>query len=234
MNCVIYSAIVGDYDSVKPISRTLQRQLSTAGFVCRLYHTTDVEVPADSGWEPVLLNWDAYWPITPVRLARHVKINSQLFANDFDASIWIDGSFTIKAVPKLADFFNEKEICELDSSELAIGISRHRDRDCVYREAEAVKRLKKDEPIVVESQVKRYKQDGMPYNFGLAETGIIYRKQSQKLADFEKMWQSELTVGSHRDQLSLPYVCWKLKRRWIDMAETVYRNPCFEWQKHPK
>ena len=45
----------------------------------------------------------------------------------------------------------------------------------------------------------------MPDDFGLWENGLIIRKTNPELEEFENLWCNLLVLGSHRDQLSMPF-----------------------------
>ena len=51
----------------------------------------------------------------------------------------------------------------------------------------------------------------MPSHIGLAETNLMLRDhRDPKCEEVMKLWESEVLKGSHRDQLSFNYACWKL------------------------
>ena len=51
----------------------------------------------------------------------------------------------------------------------------------------------------------------MPRHVGLAETNLMLRDHHDpKCEEVMKLWESEVLKGSHRDQLSFNYACWKL------------------------
>jgi hypothetical protein len=88
-------------------------------------------------------------------------------------------------------------------------IPKHPDRICVYEEASAVKRMNKDLSHVVDSQMARYRKQGYPKNWGLVQSGLIIRKNTEDVSYFCNLWWEEIQRGSKRDQLSFNYVLWR-------------------------
>ena len=70
--------------------------------------------------------------------------------------------------------------------------------------------MHKDSKDVIDKQIAKYQAEGYPKNIGMYETGIILRKHVDTKCQLVcNRWASELLLGSHRDQLSFNYACWK-------------------------
>ena len=136
--------------------------------------------------------------------ARYVYINSHLFLDDYDYTLLVGGQIRIDG--NLNDFTDTY----FNFNKLINGME-HPCRRCIYKEAEIIMREKIDTPERVFPQIKRYREEGFPVDFGLSACGIIGRKRDPKVDEFERMWWGEVSKGSHRDQLSFDYVRWKLK-----------------------
>ncbi|KAL8029939.1 hypothetical protein ABFX02_14G255200 [Erythranthe guttata] len=98
-----------------------------------------------------------------------------------------------------------------------LAISEHGARSSVYDEAKAVVKKNKATPEEVEVQLTQYRQDGLPEDKrfkgkkALAEASIIVRKHTPLTNLFTCIWFNEVVRFTSRDQLSFPYVLWRLK-----------------------
>ena len=95
--------------------------------------------------------------------------------------------------------------------------------------------MKKDTSININPQIKKYKDENFPSNFGLVETNIIYRKHNEPYCiKLMYLWANELISRSHRDQLSFNYALWKIGDNGFQYLDTKLLN-CnyFKWySKH--
>ena len=89
-------------------------------------------------------------------------------------------------------------------------IYRHPHRNCVYEEAQTCIKFRKDDKEIINKQMERYTQEGMPKNYGLNCGGILFRKYDKNIIKIMEKWWREVENGSKRDQLSLMYILWKL------------------------
>lgn len=102
-------------------------------------------------------------------------------------------------------------------SNSVLAISQHGARSSVYDEAKAVVKKNKATPEEVEVQLTQYRLDGLPEdkrfngNKALAEASIIVREHSPLTNLFMCLWFNEVVRFTSRDQLSFPYVLWRLK-----------------------
>ena len=67
----------------------------------------------------------------------------------------------------------------------------------------------KEKTNVIENIENFLQQQGMPRNFGLNETNIIYRKHTANVKKLMDDWWFMIENYSKRDQLSFSYVLWK-------------------------
>lgn len=80
----------------------------------------------------------------------------------------------------------------------------------------------------------------MPKHLGLAETGLMLRDHHDpKCEEVMKLWKSEVLKGSHRDQLSFNYACWKLGFKYgylyLNAEYSQFKTTnCFNLLKHSK
>jgi len=161
------------------------------------------------------------------RLARKIKILCNSFLKEYDLSIWIDGSVTINC--DLNIFLNVNYHGE------DIVVLTHPDRSCVYEEAEACIKLKKDHPEIIKKQMDGYLSDGYPVANGMIATTLMIRNhRSKKVDEFMNSWWKEVNFKSKRDQLSFNFILWKhqLSIGYCDFKKTF--SSYFEHLSHPK
>lgn len=108
---------------------------------------------------------------------------------------WMDGSVTINSLP---------DVGNADMVIFAHPIGR-----CLYKEAAICMRHGKESKEKLQRQIDHYRSLGMPENFGLLMTGIMYRKKSMQMDDFMREWWHHVETYSMRDQVSLPFLLWK-------------------------
>lgn len=135
------------------------------------------------------------------RNARMVKILSHLFIKD-EWSLWTDGDIELLKSPE--------EILEKYKDRGDIVFMKHRQRACVYDEADAVWAGKRDtNKAIVEEQMNTYTADGYPRRNGLFETGVVLRHHTPEVMRFNEFWWAQNCRFSKRDQLSVNYSVWK-------------------------
>ncbi len=196
---VVYTCIIGDYDTLKPVCNRSSR----IDYIC---FTDNPHIKSDGVWEIRRLPPDDLYTdgLSKIKKQRIVKILPHVYLKDYEISIWIDGNIQITG-NLIFEFLNA-----LDLNNHFMFVNRHPSRDCIYREEVDVLRRKKDLPENTNPQIRRYKEEGFPEHFGLAETNIIVRKHNDyrcKKLMFD--WAKEIINGSHRDQLSFDYCRWK-------------------------
>ena len=185
---VVYSCITGVIDSLKT-----EQRWGDADWVL----FTDQKFKGGNWWvQPAP---DMF--TNPRRNARLMKTTSHRLFPDHEYSIWIDGSIQLLHSPEwLIDTY-------MGNNDLAA--LTHPDRDCVFEEAEMCKQLEKDDPRIIDRQMARYKENGLSPHSGLAETKIVIRKNSGRVARFNDDWTLEILNNSLRDQLSFNYCALK-------------------------
>lgn len=196
---VVYTCIIGDYDTLKPVCNRSSR----IDYIC---FTDNPNIKSDGVWEIRRLPPDDLYTegLSKIKKQRIVKILPHIYLKEYDVSIWVDGNIQITG-NLIFEFLNV-----LDLNNHFMYVNRHPSRDCIYREEVDVLRRKKDLPENTNPQIRRYKEEGFPEHFGLAETNIIVRKHNDyrcKKLMFD--WAKEIINGSHRDQLSFDYCRWK-------------------------
>lgn len=143
--------------------------------------------------------------IEPVMGAKVYKILSNKFTKA-PYSIWIDGNVFLNEEPKkiVEEFLGDNDLV----------VFRHPHRNCIYEEhGPARDRLPDYAKHLIDKQIKDYKEEGMPEQFGLGECGMIIRRNNDIVREFNGRWWAEICKYSWRDQISFPYVLWKMGGR---------------------
>ena len=214
MRKIIYTCITAGYDPVK------DPEFVTPGWehIC----FSDNEIESDI-WSVQPLVCDQN--LSKVKQARWHKTHPFELFPDADIIIWIDGSFIIQS--SLDEFLKKR-----GDESFGVSAVKHPSRNCIYKEQVAVHRLKKDLPENTK-QVDRYREEGMPEEYGLSETGILIYRCNRNVELFTSKWWDEINRGSHRDQLAFDYV------RWVTGYQVHHftvnaRKTDFRLIKHPK
>ena len=146
------------------------------------------------------------------------------FLKKYDFILWVDGSVKIKSKNMVSAFMNRAggSIC----------LFRHPWRQCIYKEAEAVKgKLHSiNEPVV--KQIQYYNDHRYPKNNGLYCGTVFGMYRSEKMNRIMDAWWDQVKRFSARDQLSLPYVMWRLKIRPSIFEGNIYQCKYFSKERH--
>jgi hypothetical protein len=187
---VVYTAIFGDYDDLKTI-------IKQKGFDYVVF--TDDPTLKSNDYQVILCTpkYD-----DPCRNSRYYKINPHKVLKDYKYSIWIDASIKVSN-PNLTILL-EKYLSEND-----IALHINPARNCIYQAASNCIRLKKDDEKIIGDQMKKYRLESYPENYGLVSCGILFRRHTNKMEEFNDYWWDEIKLNSRRDQLSFNYVAWK-------------------------
>lgn len=192
----VYTCITGGYDQpVEPIYYP-----ETEKFVL---FSDDLPSSAESAWHGIPL--DKVPGLKPEMNAnRYCKMHPYtLFAQE-DYSIYLDGNMQV-----VSDLTALTEIAR--KSKVGIAMHRHPMRNCAYVEAEVCIASHRGNPEAIKKQMKKYREEGFPDDFGFCEATVIVCDLSNPNGKriLESWWDEFCRSGSGRDQLALPYVIWK-------------------------
>jgi len=154
-----------------------------------------------STWEQRIVNVE--WGNR--RTARHYKILPHRYLPGADIWIWVDANVRLRTHPIS---FVKRHLSH------GLALMKHPDRQCLYKEALFCAKIGKDKRARLTTQTKRYRQDDMPANWGLGCTKVVIRRNTAQMHALGDQWWSEVERHSFRDQVSLPYTCWKLGIQW--------------------
>ncbi|KAI8013722.1 hypothetical protein LOK49_LG05G01909 [Camellia lanceoleosa] len=150
-------------------------------------------------------------------------------------SIWVDSKSQFRRDPLGV---LEAFLWRTNSS---LAISEHGARSSVYDEAKAVVKKNKATPEEVEVQLTHYHQDGFPEDKrfngkkALAEASVIVREHTPLTNLLMCLWFNEVVRFTSRDQLSFPYVLWRLRvLRNINMFPVCTRKALVNSMGHKR
>ncbi len=201
---VIYTAIVGNYDVLK----TPEELNPEYDYVC----FTDCPILDHPVWKFKPLT---YHNSDATRVARYYKLHPHFYFTDYEVSIWVDANILIK-----------KDIRYLESKFLEennpLGIFDHYKRHCLYEEGEECIKRKMDNAGVIERQLERYNDEGLPKGLGLPETNILICRPNDSLVQkIYTTWWMEVDNNSKRDQISVMYALWKNNASYTPLVDSV-------------
>lgn len=205
---VVYTAIAGRYDELVDHSYVNPDW----DYVC--FSDLDLSSNKNKSWTIKPLIFDK---LDATRNNRWHKLNPHLALPEYEHSVYIDANAEV--VSKA--FFDM--IDNVIHNDGLIALSKHPDRDCIYDELQACIDLSKDDPTVMNQQIKYIKESGYPAHNGLYANFLIYRQHtnSQVIVAMDKWWKMVSTM-SRRDQLSLPFVLWQSKLEVTNLPVTAY------------
>lgn len=205
---VVYTAIFGGYDGL---------QTTCTPSIC----LTNGTIKAPEGWELRIVESEG---LDPRRAARRCKILAHEYLPGADYTIWHDGNYRMLIPPE------EAIKMWLENRDLAV--FKHPHRRCVYAEAEVCIRTRKDDPERIRAQMARYEEQGFPHNFGLLASGVLMRRNTEKVRELCEIWWQEVLKYSYRDQLSFDYARWRTGLKIDYIPGLIHRNQHFRYAAH--
>ena len=215
MKIVVYTCILNGFDNLHPPLLEALRD-SEARYIC---FTDNPHAPSVPPWE----YRPAYIPFDNMgRNSRIPKILPHLFF-DADYSIWHDGCFALKMRP-------EDIVGSLGAHEIAA--HRHPARKCLFEEAELCIAEKIGDAGEISRQAKLYELLGHPKGSGLWANGLIVRKHSAAINDFNEGWWLAYRDGCSRDQISFPFVLRNSGIQIQTLGWNPWASPLMEFYWH--
>ena len=212
---IVYSAVIGDYDS-PPIIEIPQS--TNICFVFISDHMMDIAQP----WELVLVSKEK---MSALIQAKVYKLFPHILFPNAKKSIWIDGSIDI--IGNLVELFDNTLNVE-DMATFA-----HPSRSCAYDEAKACKRLGKGAKDIIAEQMNTYKALGFNRNSGLLHGAVLLRRHNENVVmKALHDWWLELNNHSMRDQLSFNYVATKNNLLVHTLSGGMNKNKYFRINEH--
>lgn len=208
MRVALVTAIYGDYDTLKPLP-------AGHGFD-EAIALVDSDQSAD-GWDVrrVSRGEEPRW------LAKRPKMRPWE-VTDADVYVWVDGQIQVK--DGLRDFAVES----LGDGMLAA--FDHPERDCLFDEAQVCEARSLAPRETLRRQTDRYRREGMPARWGLWECAVLV--WSRAGVDFGRLWWSEVSLYSLRDQIALPFLLWREQVPMVTLPGKSRQNSYTAWTMH--
>ena len=208
---VVYTAVLGDHDELRgPYNGTPHGMGNFNDRFTRYVRFLDhpLSRPNAQSWENIVVSS----PEHPRRAAKQIKILPHRYFPEATASLWLDGSLSLNYAPA---WLVEHALGDAD-----IALYPHPFRfETIYDEAQAVIDCGLDDPTIVRAQVGRYRALGFPKTGPLYYGGILLRRHSPAMEEFNESWWKEIQDGSIRDQLSLPVLLWQRPHLKVRLME---------------
>ncbi len=207
---VVYTCITNDYDDLKEIE--IYKYVNKDwDYVCFSDNEEFINQGKCGIWEVRPLQFNT---LDNTRNQRWHKTHPHILFPDYQESIWIDGNINI---------LTDKLFRIIKNTDLDILVPEHFKNLCIYTEYQDVMKAKLDVKELINQELSLITNDGMPLNYGFAETNLLYRKHhNEKIINCMDMWWNFINKYSKRDQLSFTYVLWKhdIKPKDININNT--------------
>ena len=211
---ICFTAILGGFEQLRPVTNP-----GDARWIALTDHP-----PVDPmGWE--------MWPVPPAqnpadprRMARRYKVLCHRFFPDADAWLWLDGAIQLTVPPETV------ANALLDGAD--IGGFRHPGRNCAYAEADRCIQKGKDTARILNGQKAAMKAAGFPEGWGLVETGLLARRNTKEIRNLNERWWLQIEQYSMRDQISLPFSCWRLGVSLFGAPGSLVNHHWVDYRSH--
>lgn len=200
-NKVCYTCIYRSTDKLKEI----QYKSEGWDYVCLSF--IDEEITSDT-WKIDRINRsnsELFKSLYIDKIVAAFKISPNVVFPNYEYSLYIDSSIQIK--------HNLNLIYEMYCGS-SITVLLHPTGNCIYTEFLKAIENSSDDTSILERQIKKFRNEGFPLNYGLYDTRIIGRHHNE--ADVVRVmndWVIIMNDYSHIDYLSLPYALWKNGKR---------------------
>lgn len=221
----VYTAVVGDYDNIP-------NHLVSFANVDYILYVDNVEKYENYNGKYIVKKIpDNIVNKGQIHANRYLKFHPAEFLGEYDYAIYVDGN--VRIISDIRPFVN---MC---SAKMGLAMHAHRERDCVYDEAEVCHLYRRGNSGKIREQMKRYISEGFPKHYGMHEATIIvsdiHNPNAQKFLD---LWWDEFERSEcKRDQLAWPYVLWKHDIKITDigcLGNNIYSNYKLEIVNHAR
>lgn len=193
---VIYTALIGDYDSIR-------QPLVVDDRFDYILFSDCLNVEQIGVWQVRKVD---YYNDIQTKIARYVKTHPHTLLSEYKASVWIDASFLITST-----YIYERTI-ELFSNNTLIAAHLHQDWTCTYQEMLGMMRNQWESEDVTLCWGHYLRKEQFPRGIGTWETGVLFRLHTNPLlSQFNDMWWHCIENYSRRDQYSFRYVLWRMQ-----------------------
>ncbi len=202
---VVYTAILGTCDSLKPAPKGADRCVCVVDDLSRY--------PDPQGWE--LVELDVAKGADPRRVAWRLRCLPDGVVDDYDRIVWIDASFTLTDLPRLLR----------DAGDAPIAALRHHARASYLEEAATIVKVGQAGVTDINRQLAAYRQAGYQSSH-LSISCIVVRDRSKVAQRFNETWAREIDAHpGDNTQLSLDYSAWVVGTEIKALRGTRHDNP---------
>jgi hypothetical protein len=160
--------------------------------------------------------------------ARMAKIMTPCdYGQAYDWTLWLDGTFEItKPIMPLIE--------KLLASKHDFAAFKHNEFGCAYQEIDACIERRKDTRENLDRARKELKRMKFPRNYGQAATGVLWRRNTERVREHAKLWWEFCQDLTMRDQCSFMAWLWVCDAgiEWIPGLHTM--NPWFRYHRGHK
>lgn len=154
--------------------------------------------------------------------AKHAKAQPFDYV-DTEYAIWLDSGARITS-----EHLVEMALEALGDADVALW--RHPERHNVVDESTTSAAMGKYHGQHCQAQAQHYAAQGLPA--ALYATGCIVWRNTTTTRDLGRLWLAEMLRWSLQDQLSFPYVAWRLGVEPNLLPGNLWRNPHIRWRGH--
>lgn len=151
----------------------------------------------------------------PRLAARRVKTLA-LEETEADIVLWVDGRIRVENVPL-------RPLLRRALRDHDVAGFPHPWRRTVDAEAAECAKLGLAPPTAIVEQLAAYNLEGFPDSGGLWNTMVLARRNTPTMRHLGRAWWDEISRHTVRDQVSLPFVLWKLGVQCGRLGDDVYR-----------
>ena len=215
----VYIALFGNIDSIiEPL---------VVDPNCDYFVITDQDIPVCSIWKKKSVDMSVVDGYNNRQKNRYYKMHAQDLFPEYAYCIYLDSNIYI--------YGRLSELVQYVNPESGIGIHNMPNRGNVYEEIFARSLIDPRDIDILERQKKDYRQVGFYNEDGMFECNVIITKTGEASAKIMKRWWEEYKKYPARDQVSFPFVLWKLgipQDKIGIIGNSVRLNPYFRIKEH--
>lgn len=167
--------------------------------------------------------------LSPILLARYIKIHPHELLPQYDGWIWVDGNIAF------ADNFIFERFFDWYKSPAIVAACPHPATDDVYEHIYEMCYRGVEHDITCLRAMRFLFHHSYPEHNGLSETGILFRKNVSQVTAFNEQWWWHIQNLSRRDQFSFNYVLYSMQIAWdsiLPLDEPIARSPHLKYGSH--
>ena len=204
---VVYTVITGAYEWLYP-----------AAFpgIC----LADRDLEPTGGWK---IRKIGSMDPDPRRASRHPKMMPHKYFPNTEFTIYLDANVQLLRSPTdvIKDLLRGKNMA----------LFPHPERSCIYQEAKKCLEYKKADPDQVSEQLKFYREQDFPTEFGLTACWVIVRRNTAKVQQFGEAWWALYSRFSRRDQLSFDFIRWQTGMKYSAIPGNLFKGSSKYFQR---